>query len=121
MAMWATTQTGFISAVAHRDDATLLMVRARDAQSLRPLVEQTGAAITATPNADYPYRVTVTRQQFADAMVAAVLQIDYSNFKSRVHTTRGHEFAHTLTRVWEVMHDVEDDNARAAGEEGGRR
>lgn len=119
--MWVTTQTGFVSAVEHRDDATLLMVRARDAESLRPLVEQTGVAIVATPRADYPYRVTVTRQQFADAMAAAVEEIHYPNFKSRVHVTRGYEFTRALHDVWEVMHQVEDNNARGAGEKEGRQ
>ena len=117
--MWAITQTGFVSAVAHRDDSNFLMIRARDAESLRPLVEQTGVAVTATPRGDYPYRITITRDQFADWMVASVNDIHYPNFKSRAHTTRGYEFTHALHRVWEVMHDVEDDNARNAGEEGG--
>ena len=34
--MWIFTSTGFVSAVVHRDDADLIVVRARDRESLQP-------------------------------------------------------------------------------------
>ena len=37
--MWIFTETGFVSAVRHYDDLNLVVVRARDAQSLEVLAE----------------------------------------------------------------------------------
>jgi hypothetical protein len=60
--MWVFTTSGFVSAV-YKDGA--IQVRARDRKSLEPLAKQTGAAIVATPLADYPYRIAITNEQFA--------------------------------------------------------
>jgi hypothetical protein len=43
--MWIFTSTGFVSAVVHRDDPDLIVVRARDLESLTPLIERTGAEV----------------------------------------------------------------------------
>ena len=120
MPMWAITQGGFVSAVAHRDEPGALMVRARDAQSLRSLADATGAPVVATPRADYPYRVTVTKAAFAAWITEAVDAVDYPNFKSRAVRTRGSRYARALSEVWSTMHDIEDEQARPA-QEGGCR
>lgn len=107
--MWTFTTTGFYSAVQHRDNPDLLMVRARDEESLAPLVEATGAEIVSTPQADYAFRVTVTKRQYADWLAAAVMGIDYPNFKNRAHTARGGLFAGVLHEVWDVMYRFQKD------------
>jgi hypothetical protein len=55
--MWVFTTSGFVSAV-YKDDA--MQIRARDRKSLEGLSKQTGASITSTPLADYPYRIAIT-------------------------------------------------------------
>ena len=35
--MWVFTETGFVSAVAHRDNPEILIVRSRDRHSIEPL------------------------------------------------------------------------------------
>ncbi len=110
--MWTMTQAGFVSAVQHRDEPSQLMVRARDAQSLISLAAEAGVSIHKTPHADYPYRVTVTKQQFACWMTTAVDAIDYPNFKGKVARTRAGAYLAALHRVWGVMHDIEDPDAR---------
>jgi UDP-3-O-acyl-N-acetylglucosamine deacetylase len=107
--MWVFTTSGFVSAV-YKDGA--IQVRARDRKSLQPLVKATGATVVATPLADYPYRISITNEQFADWVNQQALSIDYKNFKSEVADTRGYGFAKPLNQVWSVMHDVEDDAAR---------
>lgn len=111
--MWIFTKYGFVSAVQHRDDAGTLLVRARDRQSLVRLAHQTDTTIQRTPTADYPYRVTVSRYAFAQWVEDQIHDLRYPNFKSEVYVTRGAEFAEPLHEIWSVMHDVEDDNARA--------
>ena len=107
--MWVFTTTGFVSAV-YKDGA--LQVRARDRKSLQPLVKAPGATVVATPLADYPYRISITNEQFAGWVNQQALSIDYKNFKSEVADTLGYGFAKPLNQVWSAMHDVEDAQAR---------
>jgi hypothetical protein len=107
--MWVFTASGFVSAV-YKDGA--IQVRARDRKSLEPLVKLTGAAITATPLADYPYRIAMTNEQFAAWVSQVALSVNYNNFKSEIADVRGYGFAKPLIQVWSVMHEVEDVNAR---------
>jgi hypothetical protein len=107
--MWVFTTSGYVSAV-YKDGA--LQVRARDRKSLQPLAKATGATIVATPLADYPYRISITNEQFASWINQEAISIDYKNFKSEVAEIRGYGFAKPLNQVWSVMHDVEDEKAR---------
>lgn len=110
--MWIFTETGFISAVAHRDDQRYMMVRARDKQSLEPLALMSDTEIEFTPRADYSWRTVVHKQNLYEFMEHAISEADYDNFKNRVHTTRGRRFVDALHHVWEIMHNVEDDAAK---------
>ena len=107
--MWVFTTLGFVSAV-YKDDA--MQVRARDKKSLSALSKQTGAEVKATPLADYPYRIAITKEQFAVWVTQQALAVDYKNFKSEVADLRGYNFASPLNKVWSAMHDVEDKEAR---------
>ena len=53
--MWLFSSEGFISVVAHTGKPDTLLVRARDESSLLSLQGATGATLTHTPFADYPY------------------------------------------------------------------
>jgi len=110
--MWIFTETGFVSAVQHRDAPEYLVVRARDKQSLSVLADLCDVEIKFTPNADYPYRVIVTKGDFTSWMNDNIDFLGYSNFKNQVAITRGKDYAHTLGSVWSTMHDVEDEQAR---------
>ena len=107
--MWLFTNTGFVSAVSNGKD---LMVRARDRESLQPIADSADTEIIATPQNDYPYRVVVSHEFFANWVAHIARGIVYKNFKSEVAATRGYEFAHPLMKVWSAMHEVEDGGAR---------
>jgi UDP-3-O-acyl-N-acetylglucosamine deacetylase len=107
--MWVFTTSGFVSAV-FKDGA--LQVRARDRKSLASLSKETGAEIITTPLADYPYRLAITTDQFANWAERQAKSVDYKNFKSEVADTRGYGFAKALNKVWSAMHEVEDEKAR---------
>jgi hypothetical protein len=107
--MWVFTTSGFVSAV-YKDGA--LQVRSRDRKSLEALSKETAAAIIATPLADYPYRIAITNEQFSKWLSQQVMSVDYRNFKSEIADTRGYGFAKPLNKVWSVMHEVEDAQAR---------
>ena len=107
--MWIFSTKGFISAV-YKHKA--VQVRARDKHSLSDLSEYAQTPIIHTPLADYPYRLVTTNESFASWLSKEAISLDYSNYKSEVETTRGPNFAHPLHKVWSVMHDVEDADAR---------
>jgi hypothetical protein len=112
--MWIFTTSGFISIV--EQDADYLIVRARDRLSLSLLAQSYEVEIRSTPAADYPYRIMITKDQFKNHLHNQAGLIDYKNFKSQVSVTRGKLFSSALTKVWSVMHGVEDKNARSHNE-----
>ena len=121
--MWLFTQDGFISIVAHRRKHDVALVRARDAESLLPLVTYSDTPdlpneIARTPDADYPYRLEIAWRQLSKYLVDQVYSITYDNFKNQVHDTRGDDFAAPLHKVWSVMHEVEDSSARQTQKRG---
>lgn len=113
--MWVFTQDGFISAVDNNQVPGKLAVRARDKQSLRLLADLTEQEIVQRMNTDYPYRVFVTKEEFANFLIAHVESIDYGNFKDRVYVTRGRNFAHACGDVWSAMLHVTDEDAVGTG------
>ena len=110
--MWIFTETGFVSAVRHFSEKDKLVVRARDEKSLDGLANSVGLEIVSTPSNDYPYRVLVADSVFAKWLSKQTMAVDYTNFKDRVHDTRGHDFAGALMGVWSEMRQVEDEDAR---------
>lgn len=113
--MWVFTQDGFISAVDNGHVPGKLAIRARDKKSLELLATLTEQKITQNKGSDYPYRVYITKQEFADFLVAHAEDIDYSNFKDRVYSTRGSKFAAACGKVWAAMLDVTDKEAVGTG------
>ena len=110
--MWIFTETGFVSAVRHYKEKDKMVVRARDKRSLESIANSAGLEIISTPSNDYPHRVHVADSVFAGWLSKQTMAVDYTNFKNRVHDTRGHDFADTLMSVWSAMHQVEDAEAR---------
>jgi hypothetical protein len=106
--MWIFSEGGFISAVAHRDKKDTLLVRSRDRVSLDPLAKFAEVKIKTTPDADYRYRIEVSKTVFAAWMSDQIEDLDYDNYKNRVHRTRGNDFAAPLHDVWSVMLEVDD-------------
>lgn len=109
--MWLFTETGFVSAVQHRDNPDLLVVRGRDRISLEPLAGSAQTDITTNATSDYPYRTIVSKDLFNTWVSQQIDFLDYPNFKNQVAATRGKKFAHTLGSVWSTMLNAEDEEA----------
>lgn len=97
------TATGFVSAVRKTDRPEVYTVRSRDRKSLEPIAEFAMAEIIETPYGDYPLRVYVEPAVFVEWLAEQASNIEYSNFKSRVTTTRGYKFVEVLHDVWAAM------------------
>ena len=106
--MWLFTETGFVSVVQDKEDSNKMVVRARDKESLQPMMDAYGVKIVNLKNRDYPHRVFLTRKQFVDWLVESGETLDYDNYKNRVSKTRGYDFASPLHDVWATMLRLED-------------
>lgn len=120
--MWTATCAGFFSAVQHRDDHDQMMVRARshaDLVNLLAIAEaqqpQITATIVETGRADYPYRVTVSRDEWKVLIGALIDGIDYDNFKNAVAKTNPTRSHGAYMRVWTDLHTIEREPGALVG------
>lgn len=85
--MWVFCKEGFFSAVEHLGDKSKILLRARLKGDLERLFAKNGidAEVEATPEADYAFRATISKSDWTKVMAATAADIDYCNFKDRVH------------------------------------
>lgn len=105
--MWIATNEGWVSVVKRRGTDELL-VRARKEEHLicvllylqkHPSLEDDRIFIDL--DADYPYRMYVTREEFKRYMDTQINHIDYDNFKASVPDLT---YARALSDVWYTMY-----------------
>ena len=114
--MWVFTKVGFFSIVRADpgpDGEELVMVRARvltDLERLSAFASELGTdlgSIHAWPGRDYPYRLIVGRDTWAELLHDLAAAIDYPNFKAEVSRGDGPSRARLYGQVWSVMFDAE--------------
>ena len=110
--MWLFSETGFVSAVQDMSDSEIFTVRGRDRESLEPLSRLYKVKIRENEGTDYPYRVSVSKDQFASWVADQIENLDYTNYKSRMYQSRGENFTEALHDVWEDMHSVSPKNKK---------
>lgn len=114
--MWLITTLGFYSIVSKPGDADVdvLTVRARSAADLDRLRERYLPELGPTEahtGTDYPYRARAPKAAVARAASAAVGDIDYVNFKSRVAKTDPAR-EKLYAAVWSVLHRIPPEEGR---------
>lgn len=109
--MWLFTTIGFFSAVEHREMRSCLLVRCRvreDAERLIDACNTRSPEVIETPDADYPYRVIVSKREFAMLIADLITDTDYDNFKAEISCTdQGVARARLYGNVWGILHDAE--------------
>jgi hypothetical protein len=100
--MWVMSEVGFFSIVrkAGDDDLTIRARAEGDLAALRQTYLPSMSPLVVGAGTDYPYRVRAEVEALAEAMAAITRQIDYANFKARVHERQGAGRAHAYARVW---------------------
>jgi hypothetical protein len=100
--MWLMTTKGFISAVAHRDNPELIMIRARERTTLVQLLP--GKEIIETPSADYRYRCTLPKLEWILLVSDLAQGVDYPNFKTAAAKVKSNSPAYLdfLHKVWSL-------------------
>lgn len=106
--MWIFTPRGFFSAVEDPENTEYVYVRTRHIKDLHAL----GDLLDVEPFqlkrvSDYPWRIYVSKRDWAMACAAMALEIDYNNHKNAVKE-RDPERAKLYGRVWGVMLDAEE-------------
>lgn len=114
--MWIFTNDAFISAVQDKKDSNLIMCRARIMGDLEAFLSfapkgylersmMNGDAITETNEADYRFRLRMTRNDFEQTVLRHAMGINYTNFKSSIVETSptGKERHRVYLQVWHVM------------------
>jgi hypothetical protein len=111
--MWIITTQGFLSVVQNLRSTSpgdALLVRGRVREDLDDFADFAARhgdrpAVSATPHADYGYRLTTSRELLASYLAAQVGALDYPNFKARVG--EGHpRRANIYMRVWDALRDL---------------
>lgn len=85
--MWIASKSGFVSVVQHFEKKDMLLVRARVRKDLQSLFDN--KRIFELEEADYRFRVEVSKQEFAEIMVNQIKDIDYPNFKNSIAAQSG--------------------------------
>lgn len=100
--MWIASKNGFISIVQHREYPDQVLFRARVRKDLESLFPQ--EEIISTPEADYGFRVFVSKQEAAAIISQQVMDIDYPNFKNAIaQTPNQKDKLHAYHDIWGVM------------------
>lgn len=96
--MWIFTNKGLLSVVQDRDSDRLL-VRARQRHLLQEIAPRP-SEVFEDQTADYPFRVFMTRMEFAEIVYEEIERIDYDNFKNSV---KDRVLAGLYSKVWSIM------------------
>lgn len=96
--MWNFLNNSFISVVAKAPNPNQLVVRARVEGHIEAVFPN--AKVIRDASGDYLFRAFIDREEVAEAMYQAVMNIDYPNFKNSIKDNRYHD---ACSRVWGVM------------------
>lgn len=80
--MWIFTKNGFYSAVEHKDDPEMIVLRSQFKGDLEEL--GLTSEIAETPAADYRFRATIPRQRFKNLVCKEIAELNYPKFKPAV-------------------------------------
>lgn len=95
---WLCLNNSFLSIVAHYDDPTKLLVRARVKGHIEAVFPN--AKLYRRENSDYLYRADIAREEVMHAVSDRLFAIDYTNFKDSVTNGPLHR---AYQDVWSTM------------------
>ena len=107
--MWLFTNIGFLG-VVQKPSEGFLTVRSQVAANLDRLRDEYLPTLSPTiswTGTDYPYRATISHNDFSQGLAAIGSNIDYSNFKNEVAKQMGLARGHAYSKVWSSLQDLE--------------
>jgi len=111
--MWIMTTDGFFSAVQKNpSDPNTITVRSRSRNDLVNLLAVSGLDKTISNSqgkSDYPFRVVMTKGEWAAYLSEAAERLDYDNFKNAIaKENKGRSRIYGY--VWGELISIEDEN-----------
>ena len=108
--MWIYLNNSFLSIVAHNDKPEHMHVRGRRRGDIEAVFPE--ANVTDTPDRDYAFRADISKSTVEEAMLRAVRNIKYGNFKGSISETSRHD---EYLEVWGVMVDHQNRRYHRSG------
>ena len=107
--MWIMTTDGFYSTVKKPDQTDALTVRARVKKDLENLLDKLklGVEIRTGVGTDYPYRITIKQEEWAEYLHKAAMDIGYSNCKDSLALSDNNRH-YVYFRCWEALMLLEE-------------
>lgn len=81
--MWVLTRGSFLAFAEHRDDSTLILIRARRSEDILRMFPE--AEIESHPTGGYPFHATISRDTAALRVANHIQELDYPDFTAAVH------------------------------------
>jgi hypothetical protein len=111
--MWIFTKYGFFS-VVKSNESNDLMIRSRNKKHLENLKNKfdklQNFEILRTKDADYRYRIIISKEIWSNIMSELSENIDYSNFKNKVYETlKDKNLNFSLGDIWNIMYNYQRD------------
>ena len=111
--MWIFSKCGFFSVVEDQYNNKNVKIRARlseDIKELEALYKSTigkETKIIKDVTADYLYRIIIPKAEWAEIAKVLTNEIDYTNFKSRMHDKNNHKLDKALAEIWQTMYSLQ--------------
>ena len=109
--MWIFCKDGFVSVVQDWNNSTSVVVRGRNRDDLLNVAKAmkiNPKTVQTTPLNDYRYRFSATKRQWADYIYQCSIDIDYINFKGRVHEKIDPLRNDAYMKCWGAMGEYQD-------------
>lgn len=95
--MWICLNTGFLSVIADKDPAKLIVLARRKRDLLKVFGED--ANVVETIDRHYRWRVFVNRENFKAIVAGQIDAINYTNFKTSVKDKDLHEMYREFSQI----------------------
>jgi hypothetical protein len=91
--MWLFTDEGMISVVRHSDWDDVILMRARNANTIPNLLKRSGFNHKLneqeyTPERDYAYRIELADSEYSHILLQLIDQMKYTNFKDHLRINK---------------------------------
>ena len=95
--MWICLTTGFLSVIADKDPAKLIVLARRKRDLLNTFGQN--ATIVESPDRHYRWRLFIDRESFKAVVAGQIDAITYSNFKRSVEDKELHEMYTEFSQI----------------------